>query len=167
MDEVFWSQVDRHLIRYGATFTPRVIARAAGSYVYDEEGTPILDFTSGQMSAVLGHGHPDIVAAVSGAVDSLDHLFSGMLSRPVLDLANALVATLPEPLQKVLLLSTGAESNEAALKMAKLYTGKYEVVSFGVRDLQRWAAWIRTSDPGQLVAADAERLPVTVSPPGR
>jgi 2,2-dialkylglycine decarboxylase (pyruvate) len=130
MDEVFWSQADRHLIRYGATFTPRVIARAAGSYVYDEDGTPILDFTSGQMSAVLGHGHPDVVAAVSGAVASLDHLFSGMLSRPVLDLATTLVATLPEPLQKVLVLSTGAESNEAALKMAKLYTGKYEVVSF-------------------------------------
>jgi 2,2-dialkylglycine decarboxylase (pyruvate) len=129
-DDAFWSQTDHHLIRYGTTFTPRIIARAAGSYVYDEDGTPILDFTSGQMSAVLGHGHPDIVAAVSGAVASLDHLFSGMLSRPVLDLAIALVGTLPEPLRKVLLLSTGAESNEAALKMAKLYTGKYEVVSF-------------------------------------
>lgn len=129
-DDAFWVQADHHLIRYGATFTPRIIARAAGSYVYDEDGTPILDFTSGQMSAVLGHGHPDIVGAVSGAVASLDHLFSGMLSRPVLDLATALVATLPEPLRKVLLLSTGAESNEAALKMAKLYTGRYEVVSF-------------------------------------
>jgi 2,2-dialkylglycine decarboxylase (pyruvate) len=129
-DDRFWTQVGRHLIRYGATFTPRIIARAAGSYVYDEDGTPILDFTSGQMSAVLGHSHPDIVAAVSTSVASLDHLFSGMLSRPVLDLATALAATLPEPLRKVLLLTTGAESNEAALKMAKLYTGKYEVVSF-------------------------------------
>ena len=63
-DEVFWSQAGRHLIRYGARFTPRIIERAQGSYVYDEDGTPILDFTSGQMSAVLGHGHPDIVAAV-------------------------------------------------------------------------------------------------------
>jgi 2,2-dialkylglycine decarboxylase (pyruvate) len=130
VDELFWSQADRHLIRYGATFTPRIIARAAGSYVYDEDGAAILDFTSGQMSAVLGHGHPEIVAAVSAAVASLDHLFSGMLSRPVVDLATALSATLPDPLQKVLLLSTGAESNEAALKLAKLHTGKYEIVSF-------------------------------------
>lgn len=129
-DGAFWSQVDRHLIRYGGAFTPRIIERAAGSYVFDEDGTPILDFTSGQMSSVLGHGHPDIVAAVSTAAASLDHLFSGMLSRPVLDAAVALAATLPEPLAKVLLLSTGAESNEAALKMAKLFTGKYEVVSF-------------------------------------
>jgi 2,2-dialkylglycine decarboxylase (pyruvate) len=130
MDESFWSQADRHLIRYGATFTPRIIARASGSYVYDQDGAAILDFTSGQMSAVLGHGHPAIVAAVSGAVATLDHLFSGMLSRPVVDLATALSATLPDPLQKVLLLSTGAESNEAALKLAKLYTGRYEIVSF-------------------------------------
>ena len=130
MDEVFWAQVERHLIRYGGVFTPRVIARAAGSFVYDEDDTPILDFTSGQMSAVLGHRHPDIVAAVNGALNSLAHLYSGMLSRPVVDLATELVATLPEPLQKVLLLSTGAESNEAALKLAKLYTGRYEVVSF-------------------------------------
>jgi 2,2-dialkylglycine decarboxylase (pyruvate) len=129
-EDVLWSQVGRHLIRYGARFTPRIIGRARGSYVYDEDGTPILDFTSGQMSAVLGHGHPDIVAAVTGAVSSLDHLFSGMLSRPVLDLATALTATLPEPLRRVLLLTTGAESNEAAVKMAKLYTGRYEVVSF-------------------------------------
>ena len=55
MDEVFWSKADRHLIRYGGTFTPRVITRAAGSYVYDEDGTPILDFTSRQISAVMGH----------------------------------------------------------------------------------------------------------------
>ncbi|MET0966194.1 MAG: aspartate aminotransferase family protein [Nakamurella sp.] len=129
-DATFWAAADRHLIRYGASFTPRVIARAHGSYVYDEQGRAILDFTSGQMSAVLGHGHPDIVTTVSDAVSSLDHLYSGMLSRPVVDMAVALAATLPAGLDKVLLLTTGAESNEAAIKLAKLYTGKFEVVSF-------------------------------------
>lgn len=128
--ESFWDDVDRHVVRYGAAFTPRIIERAAGSYVYDSDGTAILDFTSGQMSAVLGHSHPDIVRAVSRSVASLDHLFSGMLSRPVVDLARRLSATLPDPLTKTLLLTTGAESNEAAVKMAKLYTGRYEIVSF-------------------------------------
>lgn len=126
----FWDDVDRHLVRYGAAFTPRVIERAAGSYVYDSDGTAILDFTSGQMSAVLGHSHPDIVRAVSSSVASLDHLFSGMLSRPVVELAKRLARTLPAGLDKTLLLTTGAESNEAAIKLAKLYTGRYEVVSF-------------------------------------
>lgn len=126
----FWDDADRLLIRYGASFTPRVIERASGAYVFDREGTAILDFTSGQMSSILGHAHPDIVSAVSSAVASLDHLFSGMLSAPVLTLADRLTATLPDPLGKVMLLSTGAESNEAAIKLAKLFTGRYEIVSF-------------------------------------
>jgi 2,2-dialkylglycine decarboxylase (pyruvate) len=128
--DTFWDDVERHVVRYGPTFTPRIIESAAGSYVHDSAGVAILDFTSGQMSAVLGHSHPDIVRAVSQSVGSLDHLFSGMLSRPVVDLAKRLAATLPDPLTKTLLLTTGAESNEAAIKMAKLYTGKYEIVSF-------------------------------------
>ncbi|GAA4702718.1 2,2-dialkylglycine decarboxylase (pyruvate) [Promicromonospora umidemergens] len=130
MDTTFWDDADRLLIRYGPSFTPRVIERASGSYVYDSDGTPILDFTSGQMSSILGHAHPDIVSTVSSAVASLDHLFSGMLSAPVLGLAGRLAGTLPAPLGKTMLLSTGAEANEAAIKMAKLRTGRYEIVSF-------------------------------------
>jgi 2,2-dialkylglycine decarboxylase (pyruvate) len=126
----FWNDADRHLVRYGASFVPRIIKSAKGSYVYDQDGAAILDFTSGQMSAVLGHGHPDIVATVSRSVETLDHLYSGMLSEPVVDLARTLAATLPAELTRTLLLTTGAESNEAAIKMAKLYTGRYEVVSF-------------------------------------
>ncbi|EXG81256.1 aspartate aminotransferase family protein [Cryptosporangium arvum] len=121
---------DTNLVRYSPGFSPRVISRAAGSYVYDVSGAPILDFTSGQMSAVLGHSHPDVVAAVTAAVSNLDHVFSGMLTTPLLEFASRLAGTLPAALSKVLLLTTGAESNEAALKMAKVFTGKYEVVSF-------------------------------------
>lgn len=126
----FWTNADRHVVRYGAAFVPRVIKRANGSHVYDENGAAILDFTSGQMSSVLGHSHPDVVSTVSSAVATLDHLYSGMLSEPVVELSTKLAATLPDSLSKVLLLTTGAESNEAAIKMAKLYTGRYEVVSF-------------------------------------
>lgn len=121
---------ERHLIRYGSAFSPRIIDRAEGPYLWDEQGTRILDFTSGQMSAVLGHAHPDIVRAVSSSVATLDHLYSGMLSRPVLEVAERLAGTLPEPLSRTLLLTTGAESNKAAVKMAKLATGRFEVVAF-------------------------------------
>jgi len=128
--DTFWDDAERHLVRYLPGFTPRIIEGAAGSYVYDSDGRAILDFTSGQMSAVLGHAHPDVVRAVTESVSTLDHLFSGMLSRPVVSLAKRLAGTLPPSLSKMLLLTTGAESNEAALKMAKLATGRYEVVSF-------------------------------------
>ena len=126
----FWSRAARHLVRYGGSFSPFVPERARGSYLYDRSGRRVLDFTSGQMSAILGHSHPDIVRTVREGVGSLDHLFSGMLSEPVVGLAEALAELVPAPLQKVLLLTTGAESNEAALKMARLATGGHEVVGF-------------------------------------
>ncbi|MFK5582916.1 aspartate aminotransferase family protein [Serinicoccus sp. LYQ131] len=128
--ETFWSDAGAHLIRYGGVFSPRIIERAVGSHLYDHEGREILDFTSGQMSAVLGHSHPDIVRTVTESVSTLAHLYSGMLSPPVVSLARRLADSLPAPLERMLLLSTGAESNEAAIKMAKLATGRYEVVSF-------------------------------------
>lgn len=129
-DADFWRNARQHLIRYGGTFEPMIIERAQGSFVYDADGRAILDFTSGQMSAVLGHSHPDIVSVVTESIGKLDHLFSGMLSRPVVDLATRLADITPAGLDRVLLLSTGAESNEAAIRMAKLVTGKYEIVGF-------------------------------------
>ena len=130
-DADFWAKADRHLIRYArGDFAPVIIERAAGSYVYDSDGRAILDFTSGQMSALLGHSHPAVVEAVSTSIAQLDHLFSGMLSRPVVELATALAETLPDSLSKTMLLSTGGESNEAAIRLAKLVTGRHEIVAF-------------------------------------
>jgi 2,2-dialkylglycine decarboxylase (pyruvate) len=129
-DPTFWQNARRHLIRYGGSFEPLIIERAQGSFVHDADGRAILDFTSGQMSALLGHGHPEIAAVVADHAQRLDHLFSGMLSRPVVDLATRLAEVTPAGLDRAMLLSTGAEANEAAIKMAKLHTGKFEVVSF-------------------------------------
>jgi len=123
------ARADRHLVRYGGTWLPFVAERASGSFVEDRSGRRVLDFTSGQMSAILGHSHPEIVEVVEEMIGRLDHLFSGMLSRPVIDLGEALGSLSPE-LSKVLLLTTGAESNEAALRMAKLVTGGWEVIGF-------------------------------------
>jgi 2,2-dialkylglycine decarboxylase (pyruvate) len=128
-DEHDLQRADRHLVRYGATWSPFVAERAAGAFVEDAGGRRVLDFTSGQMSAILGHSHPEIVEVVTEMIGRLDHLFSGMLSRPVIDLAETL-ASLAPGLDKVLLLTTGAESNEAALRLAKVVTGGWEVVGF-------------------------------------
>lgn len=128
-EQSFWNQANRHLTRYGPSFENIIVERASGSYVYDADDRPILDFTSGQMSALLGHTHPEIVATVDRQMRSVAHLFSGMLSRPVVELASRLAAHAPG-LDRVQLLTTGAESNEAAIRMAKLVTGGHEVVAF-------------------------------------
>jgi 2,2-dialkylglycine decarboxylase (pyruvate) len=128
-DAAFWARAHRHMLSYGGNFIPFVAARAAGAFVYDAHGRRVLDFTSGQMSAILGHSHPEIATTLAAAAASLDHLFSSMLSAPVVDLAEALARLVPS-LPRVMLLSTGGEANEAAIKIAKLVTGGWEVVGF-------------------------------------
>lgn len=131
-DEQTAIKADRYLLRYmgvGGDFIPFVPERAEGSWLYDSSGRRVLDFTSGQMSSVLGHAHPELVETVHSAAGRLDHLFSMMLSRPVVDLAAALAELVPE-LPRSMFLSTGGESVEAAIRLAKVVTGKWEVVGF-------------------------------------
>jgi 2,2-dialkylglycine decarboxylase (pyruvate) len=120
---------DENLIHYGMEFAPRLIAKARGTVMWDTEGREILDFTSGQMCATLGHNHPRIIEAIERSCDGVLHLYSGMLSPPVVQLSRRLAAMLPKTLSKALFLSTGAEVNEAAIKMAKLHTGNFEIVA--------------------------------------
>ena len=120
----------RHLIRYGGEFPDFLVEEAEGSWLTTEDGRRILDFTSGQMCATLGHGHPAIAEAMRDATGRVVHLFSGFLSRDVTELARELMALLPEPLARAMFLSTGGESNEAALRLAKLHTGGHEVLAF-------------------------------------
>ncbi len=124
-----WSRADRHLVRYGHDFQPAIIAAAAGSFMTTTDGRRLLDFASGQMSAILGHSHPEITAVIAAQAGQLVHLYSQLLSRPVIDLAGKLADIAPGALDRVLLLSTGGESNEAALRMAKTATGGYEVLA--------------------------------------
>jgi 2,2-dialkylglycine decarboxylase (pyruvate) len=131
-DSAFWQSVNRHLLRYGgrgSSFFEFVPERAEGAWLYDPSGRKMLDFTSGQMSSILGHSHPEIVATIHEAAGRLDHLHSFMLSKPVVQLATALAELIPG-LPRVMLLSTGSEANEAAIRLAKLVTGKWEIVGF-------------------------------------
>jgi len=121
----------RHLIRYGGDTYGSIVEKAQGCYVFDADGRKILDFTSGQMCATVGHNHPNIVAAIRKSCDTALHLFSGMIPRSVVQLATAIAKLVPRPLSKALFVNTGSESNEAAIKMAKLYTGGFEVVGLG------------------------------------
>ena len=76
-------------------------------------------------------GHPEIVATISEAAANLDHLFSSMVSPPVIDLAAKLTNVVPEGLDKCIFLSTGGESNRCAIKLAKMYTRKFKIMGLG------------------------------------
>jgi 2,2-dialkylglycine decarboxylase (pyruvate) len=129
MDSAFAARAGRHLLHFGCDFADFVPVRAQGCWLYDGAGNKMLDFTSGQMSAILGHSHPEIHATIKEASGTLDHLFSAMISEPVVALAEKLSAQEPK-LSKAMFLSTGGEANEAAIKLAKTVTGKWEIVTF-------------------------------------
>src|ERR671917_1360444 len=117
------------LIRYGGGFASDLVVRASGSWVETAGGRRGLDFTAGQICATVGHNHPRVTAAIRRSLDAVIHLNSWMLSPPVLELADALLETLPPPLERAMFLSTGGESIEVAVRMAKLSTGRFEVAS--------------------------------------
>ncbi len=121
-------QRERFLIRYSRDFAPFTVARASGSWLETTDGQRVLDFTSGQICSTIGHNHPRIVAAVQQSLDNVIHLNSWMLSEPVLALAERLVRLVPPSLNKVVLVNTGGEANEVALRLAKMHTGRFEIV---------------------------------------
>ena len=118
---------ERFLIRYAGGFAPFIVARAEGAWIETTDGRRVLDFTSGQICSTLGHNHPRIAAAIRRALDEVVHLNSWMLSEPVLALGERLARLFPAPLERVMLLNTGSEANEVALKLAKMFTGRFEV----------------------------------------
>lgn len=121
-----------YMVRYGGDTFPNLFRSAKGSVVVDDTGREILDFTSGQMCATIGHNHPAIVRAVHEAGETAYHLFSGMIPEVVAELARTMARDwMPKGLTKSIFINTGSESNEVALRMAKMYTGGYEVLAVG------------------------------------
>ncbi len=118
----------RHLLPYGRDFAADLIVRAEGSYLFTEDGRKILDFSSGQMCATIGHSHPRILDALERGGRGVIHLDSTMVSPDVVALAERLCGLLPEPLNRAQLLNTGGEANEAAIRLAKIASGRFEVI---------------------------------------
>jgi len=119
---------EKYLIRYAGDFAPFVAAKALGAWVETTDGQRILDFTSGQISSTLGHNHPKIVEAIQRSLREIIHLNSWMVNEDVLELARRLAEMLPDPLTRSMLLNVGSETNEVAFRLAKSYTGKFEMV---------------------------------------
>ncbi len=60
-----WREIaDDTLIRYCGTFSPILVEKAEGAFIYTTDGQSVLDFTSGQMCAIFGHNHPEMIAAL-------------------------------------------------------------------------------------------------------
>jgi acetylornithine/N-succinyldiaminopimelate aminotransferase len=106
--------------------------RAAGVYMYDKDGRAFVDLISGIGVSNLGHGHPKVIAAIKEQLDKYMHLmvYGEYVQTPQVRFAEKLISLLPENLQSVYFTNSGAEAVEGALKLAKRFTGRSQVVAF-------------------------------------
>jgi 4-aminobutyrate aminotransferase len=108
---------------------PVVWDHAEGIWVWDVDGNKYIDFTSGVLVTNIGHSHPHHVKAIQKQAERLMNCYSFPTPERV-TLSQRLIELLPPNIDRVFLLTTGAEATEAALRIAKRYTGKHEVLSF-------------------------------------
>jgi acetylornithine/N-succinyldiaminopimelate aminotransferase len=105
--------------------------RAEGIYMYNAEGKPYIDLISGIGVSSLGHSNPYVIDAIKQQVDKYMHLmvYGEYVQTPQVRFAEKLVSVLPDNLQSVYFTNSGAEAVEGALKLAKRFTGRQQVVA--------------------------------------
>lgn len=107
------------------------IEKAEGNYMFDSNGKKYLDLISGIAVSNLGHNHPEIKKAIIEQVNSHMHVmvYGEFIQSPQVKLAKALSDKLPENLDSVYFVNSGSEAVEGALKLAKRFTGRTEIIS--------------------------------------
>lgn len=107
------------------------VARAEGCYIWDTEGKKYLDLISGIAVTNIGHRHPHVIDCIKRQLDLYQHVipYGEFSQAPQNKLADKLASLLPDALNCSYFVNSGTEANEAALKLAKRVTGRYEVVA--------------------------------------
>uniref|UniRef100_A0A831X802 Aminotransferase class III-fold pyridoxal phosphate-dependent enzyme n=1 Tax=Thermorudis peleae TaxID=1382356 RepID=A0A831X802_9BACT len=119
--------IPRVLTRY----SPVVVDRAEGLYLWDIHGERWADFTSGIAVVNTGHCHPKVVAAIREQAGKIIHAQANILAHePMMRLAQAITATMPPKLNQVFFSNSGAEAVEGAVKLAKAATGRPAIIAF-------------------------------------
>lgn len=106
------------------------VDKADGVFLYSD-GEKYLDFVSGVSVSNVGHSNKEVVEAVKAQVDNYFHLmvYGEMIQAPQVLHATLLASLLPDPIDNVFYVNSGSEANEAALKLAKRYTGRTQIIS--------------------------------------
>ncbi len=108
---------------------PLVADRAAGNYVWDVEGRQYLDFFGGILTISAGHCNPKVTSKIKRQVDRLQHTTTVYPNEQIVALAEKLAQITPGRIQKSFFTNSGTEANEAAVMLARMATGSFEVVA--------------------------------------
>ena len=125
----------QEFFKYQAQTTPFAagfeVEKAAGNYIYGKDGNAYLDFVAGVSANTLGHSHPKVVNAIKEQADRYLHVmvYGEYAQEKPVALCLLLAEATPEPLEVTYLVNSGAEAIDGALKLAKRYTGREEIIS--------------------------------------
>lgn len=125
----------QEFFKYQAQTTPYAagfeVEKAEGSYIYGKDGRAYLDFVAGVSANTLGHSHPKVVNAIKEQADKYLHVmvYGEYAQEKPVELCKLLAEATPEPLEVTYLVNSGAEAIDGALKLAKRYTGREEIIS--------------------------------------
>lgn len=108
------------------------VSKAEGTYIYDKNNTPYLDLISGIAVANIGHSNPKVIEAIHNQAAKYMHtmVYGEHVQSPQVQLAETLVSVLPPYLNNVFFVNSGSEAVDGALKLARKYTGRTEIISF-------------------------------------
>jgi len=122
-------------LKYQAQTSPHPLAmeisHAEGSYIYDTNNKPHLDFVAGVSACTLGHKHPKVVKAIKKQLDKYLHVmvYGEYIQESAVELTKLLAKHLPESLETTYLTNSGTEAIEGALKLARRATGRSEIIA--------------------------------------
>jgi len=145
---------------------PMVLERGDGLRVWDVEGNEYLDFHSGQVCAGIGHANPEFAEALSKQLRTLVQSGSIFTVPTEIELAKMLVEVAGEPFAKCVFACSGSEAVEAAMRMAKFATGKFEMIAIlGSYHGMTGGSFFVSSNPGFRTGAYGVGMPGVVQIP--
>jgi taurine---2-oxoglutarate transaminase len=109
---------------------PISIRNAKGVYLYGQDGKRYLDFSSQLMNVNIGHGHPAVREAVSRQMDEVSYVYPGMVTKARGELGKKLAEITPGTLAKTFFTLGGADAVENAVKIARVYSGRFKIITF-------------------------------------
>src|SRR5580698_3222810 len=115
--------------RFQKNWNPMHIVDAEGCYIVDGAGKRYLDFSSQLMCSNLGHKNQAVIDAIAQQAQQLSYAMPGYATNARAELSQLLVEVLPKGLSKFFFTTSGTEANEAAFKIARMYTGKTKIIS--------------------------------------
>ncbi len=165
--------------RFQKGWKPLRVVDAEGCYFYDSEGRRYLDFSSQLICANLGHKNQAVIDAICEQARRLPYISPGFTCDVRAKVSEELLKVLPTGLQKFFFSTSGTEANEAAIKIARLFTGKHKIIAryrsyhgstsasiAATGDYRRWAVEPAGKVDGIVFAPDADpyRSPLSSNP---